>query len=624
MVAGGRLYQALRDAGLERYAGALAKNEVNDVETLEALTEEDLEAIVGAGNAGDARKLRAVPQAGAAHRLHKALREAGLGKYVEELERNEITDVETLDSLTAEDWEGMLGAGNAGDKLRFDMVISMLSRPAARRRSSARAAAAAAQQRPKPPARGWDAPGDNATAAAEFSAYTTQATEDAGDAPPATPPKGRKTASGRKKASTGKRGKAATYTPQSPKKPQSPQGDDERAQTHTYHGKPVSVQNRPPWRAPGCPQAASGTQRTREGMFSPLEDLIFMEKRRILWRKLNEILTDPMTSKLEKDWAKAVGGSAAQGNPTAADLQASAVGGKYTGPMNLTGSKWLLKPQDTVRVLEPSRRLHRAMGSVQAKAHPHTPLMCGKVGAVVSLQDVVLVKFADVALKVPPEALELIATKHVREQQVEAHVSERFQEYLNSMRDEAVQAEKGARRGSRVEEEEEKKTASNGGSKGRSSAKAKKKAKDTEKEKEKEKQKDPPAHPAEKRGASPPPPAAPAAAPPQQAYSNPRATHRRELEGRLDALQADLEDARRELAEAQAKNHRQDTVQLELKDLLGTFTSIARTLSTSSTWWAQQLAAAHPQSAALAAEVSNANTQLTKRLEDLQGQLRLP
>ena len=149
---------------------------------------------------------------------------------------------------------------------------------------------------------------------------------------------------------------------------------------------------RPEWRHGGTNTNNFGT---RSPFMNPTMDAMQMERRRALLRKAQEVAQNPSSTKDRRDWAAA----------TSADCG--------TTKVNLTGTKWHLKPRDTVRVVCEPNKLHRAIGSINAKKFPKAVLSCGKVGEVVELNEAVHVKlFPDDNIAIlPQEALELKATR---------------------------------------------------------------------------------------------------------------------------------------------------------------------------------------------------------------------
>eukprot|EP01064_Diplonema_japonicum_P021086 TRINITY_DN3063_c0_g1_i1.p1 TRINITY_DN3063_c0_g1~~TRINITY_DN3063_c0_g1_i1.p1 ORF type:complete len:375 (+),score=102.84 TRINITY_DN3063_c0_g1_i1:347-1471(+) len=307
------------------------------------------------------------------------------------------------------------------------------------------------------------------------------------------------------------------------------------------------VKEREAWKPPGRSATSSATRGV-----SPNEEAVKLDGHRAHLRKQKEILGNPTSTAAERHWAN-----------TAVCFYST----DPAPPVSFTGARALLRLGDTVRVISSPAKLWKCIGAIASKAHPHAALMCGKTGEIMSLEgDAFTVKFREGTIKVPPDGLELLATKYIPKDELAKLLEKKP----------PAPAKRKARKNTAGPEVVGTTTPSRGGTPAPT----------------------PPAKGKKKTAWKDPPPVPTPAEPLNET-------------ARLRA----------ELHEARTKLHRTQAVQTELKQLLTTFIGISQTLGTSSTLWAQQLAECNPQSAALATELSTANTSLAERLVSLEKEM---
>eukprot|EP01060_Flectonema_neradi_P012718 TRINITY_DN19483_c0_g1_i1.p1 TRINITY_DN19483_c0_g1~~TRINITY_DN19483_c0_g1_i1.p1 ORF type:complete len:462 (+),score=77.04 TRINITY_DN19483_c0_g1_i1:43-1428(+) len=389
---------------------------------------------------------------------------------------------------------------------------------------------------------------------------------------------------------------------------------------------------KPSWRPAG---KSTSTQKKKAA--SPSEEGIRLEKHRVHLRKQREIIRNPTATAAELDWA---------------NTSDPHFGGDPSPPVSFTGSRWLLKVADKVRVIKPVTKLWKCIGAMNTKQFPQAGLMSGMVGEVKDfIKDGLVIKFDNATLSMPADALELLSTKHVTPEEVDH-----------------IRNHKNKRSASRT-----KRKTANGTESGSPEVIGRTATKSPKVFMHTSPATPPPtsSRPSTANGERPPwgantnawearrstnwkknptktnltsDPATdgeddfvvhdmsdskrprtasyrkkhPIRAPSRSTNGNSKESH---LAQQVQDLQMQLTEAHAQLSESNQKVELQSQAQAEVKDLLKGFSSIAQTLASSSTMWAEQLAETHPKSAALAEELRNANQSLAHRLSILSTEL---
>ena len=394
---------------------------------------------------------------------------------------------------------------------------------------------------------------------------------------------------------------------------------------------------KPSWR----PAGNSFTSRKKKAA-SPSEEGVRLEKHRVHLRKQREIFRNPTATSAELEWANT------------SDPQY--FGGDPSPPVSFTGSRWLLKIGDKVRLIKPVTKLWKCIGAVNTKQYPQAGLMSGKEGEIIEfLKDALSVKFENATLSMPADALELLSTKHVTLEEVDHIRNHKKKSASRTKRKSANATESGSpevigRQATRSPKvtgspmtpptrpataggRERPPWGANPNAWERSTSKQARRSTSWKKNPTRPpwatngdattdveddftvhdvsdvKNVKRPHTPSFRRGH-------PIKAP-VRANGNKdslQEQHIRNLEQQLASTQSQLSEANQKV-EVQSQAH------AEVKDLLKGFSSIAQTLASSSTVWAEQLVESHPKSAALAEELRNANQSLAHRLSILSTEL---